>query len=137
MDRRTFLAASAGFLAAPASAQKKETIVIVSSLPRIGSAKGQTDTIVNGIKLAIADWEKDFPFAVQHREMDDATEALGYWDAEKELATAKEAVEDKDVMAYIGPYNSGAAKVSMPILNAAGLVQITPSATWPGLTKKV
>ena len=30
-------------------------------------------------------------------------------------------------MAKIGPYNSGAAKVSMPILNKeAGLAQITP-----------
>ena len=29
-------------------------------------------------------------------------------------------------MAYIGPYNSGAAKVSMPILNEAGLLQVSP-----------
>ena len=39
-------------------------------------------------------------------------------------------------MAFIGPYNSGAARVSMTMLNRAGLVQITPSASWPGLTKK-
>ena len=41
MDRRTFLAASAGLLASPVLAQKKETIKIVSSLPRTGSAQGQ------------------------------------------------------------------------------------------------
>jgi branched-chain amino acid transport system substrate-binding protein len=40
-------------------------------------------------------------------------------------------------MVYIGPYNSGASKVSQPILNEAGLLQISPAATWPGLTKKV
>jgi branched-chain amino acid transport system substrate-binding protein len=39
-------------------------------------------------------------------------------------------------MAYIGPYNSGAAGVSMPILNEEGLVQVSPAVTWVGLTKK-
>jgi branched-chain amino acid transport system substrate-binding protein len=38
-------------------------------------------------------------------------------------------------MAYIGPYNSGAARISAPILNRAGLVQVSPAATMPGLTK--
>src|SRR5439155_24485384 len=37
----------------------------------------------------------------------------------------------------IGPYNSNAAMVSMPELNEAGLVQISPACTWPGLTKKI
>ena len=43
--------------------------------------------------------------------------------------TPSKAVDDPDVMAYIGPYNSGAAKVSMPILNEAGLLQISPAVT--------
>jgi branched-subunit amino acid ABC-type transport system permease component/ABC-type branched-subunit amino acid transport system substrate-binding protein len=38
-------------------------------------------------------------------------------------------------MVYIGTYNSGAAKVSMPILNQAGLLMISPANTSPGLTK--
>jgi branched-chain amino acid transport system substrate-binding protein len=38
-------------------------------------------------------------------------------------------------MAYLATYNSGAAKISMPITNRAGLVQITPANTYPGLTK--
>ena len=38
-------------------------------------------------------------------------------------------------MVYIGTYNSGAAKISMPILNQAGLLMISPANTWPGLTK--
>ena len=32
-----------------------QRIKIVSSLPRTGSAKAQTDTIVNGIKIALAE----------------------------------------------------------------------------------
>jgi branched-chain amino acid transport system substrate-binding protein len=38
-------------------------------------------------------------------------------------------------MVYIGPFNSGAAKISMPMLNRAGLLMVSPSNTWPGLTK--
>src|SRR5262245_5593822 len=118
MDRRTFLVASAGLLAAPALAEDKKAIKIVSSLPRTGSAQGMTDTIVNGIKLAIAEYDgKVAGFEIKYQDMDDATAAQGQWDAGKEADNAREAVENKDVMAYIGTYNSGAAKVSMPILN--------------------
>ncbi|MBA4066381.1 MAG: branched chain amino acid ABC transporter substrate-binding protein [Isosphaera sp.] len=137
MDRRTFLAASAGLVAVPAVAQKKETITIVSSMPRTGAAKGQTDAISNAIKLAIADREKDFPVAVEYWDYDNASVISGTWEAKFEAGNAREAAADKDVVAYIGPYNSGAAKVSMPILNEAGLVQVSPACTWPGLTKKI
>lgn len=111
--------------------------MIVSSLPRTGSALGQTDHIVLGIRMAIADFEKDFPFEIKYRDMDDATADSGDWDAAKEADNARTAAEDRDVMAYIGPYNSGAAKVSIPILNEQPLVQVSPACTWPGLTRKV
>jgi branched-chain amino acid transport system substrate-binding protein len=59
----------------------------------------------------------------------------GAWVEEKERANAVSAAEEPTTVAYIGPLNSGAAKVSMPILNTAGILQISPSNTWPGLTK--
>ena len=40
-------------------------------------------------------------------------------------------------MVYIGTYNSGAAKLSIPILNAACLVMVSPANSYPGLTKAV
>jgi branched-chain amino acid transport system substrate-binding protein len=39
------------------------------------------------------------------------------------------------VVGYIGTYNSGAAKISMPLLNKAGLVMVSPGNTAAGLTK--
>jgi branched-chain amino acid transport system substrate-binding protein len=44
-------------------------------------------------------------------------------------------VLDPDVLIYLGTYNSGAAKISMPSLNRAGLLMLSPVNTWPGLTK--
>jgi branched-chain amino acid transport system substrate-binding protein len=65
--------------------------------------------------------------------LDDGNE-VGQWEPKKEVENAQKAT-DESAVAYIRPYNSGAAKVSIPILNRAGMLQISPSATWPGLTK--
>lgn len=114
----------------------EKVITIVSSLPRTGSARTQTDTMVNGIKMAFE--EVDYQvgdFKIQYLDWDDATAAAGAWTAETESANADAAAKDPDVMVYIGTYNSGAAKVAMPILNIAGLLMISPANTWPGLTK--
>jgi len=112
------------------------TIKIVSSMPRTGSAKEQTDTIVNGITMALdeAGW-KAGQFKLEYLDWDDASAAAGNWTAEAEAANADRAAKNPDVMVYIGTYNSGAAKIAMPVLNRAGLLMISPANTAPGLTK--
>jgi branched-chain amino acid transport system substrate-binding protein len=109
---------------------------VVSSLPRTGSAKGQTDTIVNSIRMALDEVNSRVGNAtITYEDLDDATAARGAWDAGKEAENANKAVNDPDVMVYVGTFNSGAAKISIPILNRANLVMISPSNTYPGLTK--
>lgn len=113
-----------------------ETIKIVSSLPRTGSSNAQTTTIVNGIKLALKETNNKIDsFELVYEDWDDASPERGTWDPALEAANADKAIKDPDVMAYIGTYNSGASKISMPKLNTASLVMISPAATWPGLTK--
>jgi branched-chain amino acid transport system substrate-binding protein len=111
-------------------------IKIVSSLPRTGSAKKQSDTMVNAIRMALeeAGW-KVGDFKLEYDDLDDATASAGQWTAEAETANADKAVQDADVMVYIGTLNSGAAKVSMPKLNRARLAMISPANTATGLTK--
>jgi branched-chain amino acid transport system substrate-binding protein len=126
---------SVGIMAPLAQAQSS-TIKIVSSLPRTGSSKGQTDTIVNAMKMAFDEaGMKAGEFTIIYEDMDDATPARGAWDAVKEAENANKAVADPDVMVYLGTFNSGAAKVAIPILNRASLVMISPANTYPGLTK--
>jgi branched-chain amino acid transport system substrate-binding protein len=72
---------------------------------------------------------------IVYEDMDDATPARGAWDAGKEAENANKAVSDADVMVYVGTFNSGAAKVAIPILNRANLVMVSPANTYPGLTK--
>ena len=70
-----------------------------------------------------------------YEDLDDATASAGDWTATAETANANKAIRDPDVMAYIGTYNSGAAKISMPMLNRASLLMISPANTATGLTK--
>lgn len=113
-----------------------KVIKIVSSLPQTGSANAQIMTIVNGIKLAIDEaGGKVGDFTIKYEAWDDASPERGQWDSAVETANAHKAVADPDIMVYIGTFNSGAAKFSMPILNQASLLMISPANTWPGLTK--
>lgn len=115
-----------------------ETIKIWSSLPRQGASKGQTDAVVNSIKMRLeeANYQAcDGKYTIQFEDKDDATAAAGKWDPAAETANAQAAAADPDVMVYIGTFNSGAAKLSMPILNQANLVMVSPANTYTGLTK--
>jgi branched-chain amino acid transport system substrate-binding protein len=116
--------------------ETRGSIKIVSSLPRTGSANAVSSAMVNGIRLALAEaGESAGDFRIVYEDWDDASAKKGDWDPEVEAANADKAVKDPDIMAYIGTYNSGAAKISMPVLNRAGLVMISPGNTYPGLTK--
>src|SRR5207253_1673166 len=93
-----------------ATSQLTGAIKIVSSLPRTGSSKGQTDTIVNAIKMALEEaGGKVGGATVTYEDWDDATAAAGQWDPAQETANANKAAGDKTIMAYIGTFNSGAA----------------------------
>lgn len=123
-------------LPAPVSAQDSKTLKIISSLPLTGSSNAQASSIVNGIKMAIAEkGNKVGDYSIAYESWDDASPARGTWDPAVEASNADKAIQDKSIIAYIGPYNSGAAKISMPKLNQARLLMLSPSATWPGLTK--
>ncbi|RLS91737.1 MAG: branched-chain amino acid ABC transporter substrate-binding protein [Planctomycetota bacterium] len=112
------------------------SVKIVSSLPRTGSANSQTTSMVNGIKMAIAEVGANIGgVAILYEDWDDASPQRGNWDPAIEAGNAEKAILDPTVMAYIGTYNSGAAKISMPKLNAAGMVMVSPANTAPNLTK--
>lgn len=114
------------------------TLKIVSSLPLTGASLTQTSTIVNSIKLKIKQINNQVcggKYSVVYESDDDASAALGKWDPAVETENANKAVADASVVAYIGTFNSGAAALSIPILNGANLVMVSPANTYPGLTK--
>ena len=118
------------------------SIKVYSSYPRTGGTKSQSDSIVNSARLALEQvnyMAGNFKIVYgQAEDLDDGTPAKsGNWDAAQESANVNKAIADPDCMVYFGTFNSGAAKVSIPIANAANLVQISPANTYTGLTKKL
>src|SRR5919198_4662293 len=113
-----------------------KTVKVWSTLPMTGSSRTQTVQIVNAIKMALEEVNyKVGNTTITFEALDDATAAKQSWDAAQESENAKKAIADKSTVAYIGTFNSGAAKVSIPLLCAAGIVMISPANTYPGLTK--
>jgi branched-chain amino acid transport system substrate-binding protein len=113
------------------------TIRIVSSLPRIGQQRAATDGVVNAFKMALDEHNNRVgDLAIAYEDMDDANPVTSVWDAQAEVVNANRALSDQSVMVYLGPLNSGAAAVAIPLLCQGNLAMISPSNTDPGLTKK-
>jgi branched-chain amino acid transport system substrate-binding protein len=108
---------------------------IYSSLPMQGGQRSNSLAIVNGAKLAIDQvGGKVGNFTIKYTALDDSTAQAGNWTPEATSANARKAASDDKTAVYIGEFNSGATAVSLPILNEAGVPQISPSNTAVGLT---
>ncbi len=115
---------------------RHDHVKIVSSFPLQGGSAVDARSVVNAITMALE--EVNFragDLTIEYISMDDSTSAAQSWSPAQEAANATAAAADRSVVAYIGPFNSGAARVSIPVLCQAGLVMISPSNTYVGLTK--
>jgi branched-chain amino acid transport system substrate-binding protein len=114
-----------------------EQVRIVSSLTRSGSSVGQSDSIVNAIRMRLEDAEyRAAGLPIVYEDLDGGSEERGSWDAEREQANAHYAAGEPEVVAYIATLDTDAAPFSIPITNRAGpLLQISPCNTYPGLTR--
>jgi branched-chain amino acid transport system substrate-binding protein len=121
--------------ASTSSGSSAKTIDIYSSLPLQGASTAQTDPMVNGIKLALSQaGNKAGQWTVTYKSLDDSTAAAGKWDPSQCAANARTAASDTKAVYYIGEFNSGCSEVSIPILNQAGVPQVSPANTYVGLT---
>jgi len=120
---------------AGSGAASGNTVDIYSSLPLQGASNVQTIPMVNGMKLALAQaGGKAGKFTVNYTSLDDSTAAAGKWDPAQTAANARKVAADPKAVYYMGEFNSGASEVSVPILNQAGIPQVSPANTYVGLT---
>jgi branched-chain amino acid transport system substrate-binding protein len=121
--------------AAGGSSSSGNTIDIYSSLPLQGASSAQTVPLVNGIRLALSQaGGKAGQFTVHYQSLDDSTAQAGKWDPTQTAANARKVATDPKAVYYMGEFNSGASEVSIPILNQAGVPQVSPANTYVGLT---
>jgi len=134
----TFLVVASLMLAACGSAasQAPKIIKVYASWPLQGSMIPEGTAMLNAAKMALDEANSTAGgYQIQLVFNDDASPTTGSWDGTIEAGNAQKAIADPQALVYFGTYNSGAAKVSMPLTNKAGMVQISPAASYPGLTK--
>jgi branched-chain amino acid transport system substrate-binding protein len=127
--------AGCGGVVSGASSAPGNQLTVYSSLPLQGPSAPNSEQIVDGEKLALSEaGGRIGPFKISYLSMDDSNATTGEWSPDVTASNAKTAAEDTTTIAYLGDYNSGASAVSLPLINASGILQVSPSSPYVGLT---
>jgi branched-chain amino acid transport system substrate-binding protein len=111
------------------------TLDVYASVPLQGGAGNQGKAIENGAGIAIDQvGGKIGKFKINYKRLDDSLASTGKADEGKGSQNARQALSDKSAVGYVGEYNSGISKVTIPLLNQGAIAQISPSNTYAGLT---
>jgi branched-chain amino acid transport system substrate-binding protein len=111
--------------------------IVASDLPLQGAIRHQTVQISRAMIWALAQqgW-KAGSYKIGYQSCDDSTAQTGGWDTAKCATNARLYASNKAVIGVVGTFNSGCAKIIVPILNRAHVGMVSPANTNPGLTKK-
>jgi branched-chain amino acid transport system substrate-binding protein len=132
------LAGGCGGVSPAASDSVGDQLTIYSSLPLHGPSGQIGQQIVAGEKLALADaGGRVGSLTVSYVSLDDTNPTSGEWDPGITAADARAAAHDPTTIAYLGDYNSGATAISLPLTNAAGILQVSPASPYVGLTSSL
>lgn len=114
-------------------------LVIATDLPLQGSSADASASTNNVVKLYLESiGNKVGDYTLTLKEYDDSTAAKGAWDDAQCAKNAQDHVANAAEVAVIGTYNSGCAKIIVPVLNQdpnGPMFMISHANTNPGLTK--
>src|SRR6516225_2204483 len=117
-----------------ANAAPGQMVKIGVDLPMSGGEAPNGGPTNKGVLLAIDEANKvGGQYQFEEVLKDDAVN--GVHDPAQGAKNAQELVADTAVVAIVGSFNSNVGKATIPITNAAGVVQISPAQTNPTLTK--
>ena len=117
----------------PAMAEALPVIKIASATPLSGSQAAMGETIKNGIELALSERVEEFKalgFDLQFEPQDDQA------DPKVGVSIAQRLIEDKDVLAVVGHWNSGVAIPSSEVYNQGILAMVSPANTATAVTDR-
>jgi branched-chain amino acid transport system substrate-binding protein len=113
-------------------------LTVYSSLPLQGPSASASQQIVDGEKLALAQvGGRVGRFKVDYASLDDANPKTGEPSPGITAAYARVAAQDTSTIAYIGDLDSAATAVSLPFVNEAGILQVSPGSPYIGLTSSL
>lgn len=118
-----------------ASENAGNQLAVYSSLPLQGPSAAISQEMVNGERLALSQAGGHIGgLKVGYVSLDDANPQTGELDPGATSTNAKTAAQDTSTIAYLGEYGSEATAVSLPLVNAAGILQVSPGSPYIGLT---
>ncbi len=114
-------------------------VIISSDLPLQGGSADASTSTNNMIKLYLESLgNKVGNYTIKFQEYDNSTAAKGSWDDATCAKNAVAHVANQGEVAVMGTYNSGCAKIVVPVLNQAPdgpMLMVSHANTNPGLTK--
>lgn len=120
---------------APANQIAGKRLVIYMSSPLHGAGNFTARAQVNAARLALAQQGGRIgKYLIQLKVLDDSTPQSQGWDPSQTSLDARLAAQDPDTIGYLGELNSGASAISIPVLNRAGIPQVSPGSGAVGLT---
>jgi branched-chain amino acid transport system substrate-binding protein len=113
-------------------------LLIASDLPLQGSNRSLTTEMADAIEFVLKqrDW-KAGDNNIGYQSCDDSTAQAGSWDSAKCSSNARSYANNESVIGVVGTFNSGCAKLVIPVANRAPdgpLAMVSPANTYPGLT---
>jgi branched-chain amino acid transport system substrate-binding protein len=113
-------------------------LTVYSSLPLQGPSATVSQQIVDGEKLALAHvGGRVGRFKIDYASLDDANPKTGETTPGITASYARVAAQDTSTIAYLGDLDSAATAVSLPLINAAGILQVSPASPYAGLTSSL
>jgi branched-chain amino acid transport system substrate-binding protein len=129
------LAGCGGVGVSGASETAGNQLAIYSSLPLQGANAAASAEIVDGEKLALSQAGGHIgALRIGYVSLDDANPRTGELDPSATATDAKMAAQDTSTIAYLGELGSQSTAVSLPLINAAGILQVSPGSPYVGLT---
>ncbi len=111
---------------------------VYSSLPLQGPQAPLAEQLVGGEKLALYEaGGRAGAYKVAFDSLDDAEPKSGSWNDGVTSTNAKLAAQDTSTIAYLGELDSAATAVSLPLINGAGILQISAASPYVGLTSSL
>jgi branched-chain amino acid transport system substrate-binding protein len=110
-------------------------LVIYMSSPVHGASNAVARAQVSAARLALAQQGARIgKYAIQLKVLDDSAPQSGGWDPNQTSFNARVAAQDPVTIGYLGEFNSGATAISIPLLNRAGIAQVSAASGAVGLT---
>jgi len=119
------------------SAVTGSELTVYSSMPLEGPDRRAALDVLRGERMALREAGGAVGrYRVRLVSLDAATEKAARWDPAQISENARRAAKDPAAVAYVGEFHTGSSAISVPLLNEAGILQLSPTDSAMSLTQR-